>query len=50
MWFLLGDGRLHNVFSDRPTKWPIAKKESHQNMHPQLIDMDLQKGMVIKGT
>jgi hypothetical protein len=26
-----------------------CKKEPHQNMHPQLIDMDLQEGMVTKG-
>jgi hypothetical protein len=25
---LLGEGGFHNVFSDRPTKWPIAKNIS----------------------
>jgi hypothetical protein len=29
-------------------KWPIAKKETHQNIHPQLIHMTLQEGLVIK--
>jgi hypothetical protein len=27
---------------------PLQKKK-HQNMHPQLINMDLHEGMVIKG-
>jgi hypothetical protein len=49
MWFLIGKGgRFHNVFGDRPTKWSIAKKKNHQNMHPQL--MDLQESMDISGT
>jgi len=26
MWFLLEEGRFHNVFDDKLTKWPIAKK------------------------
>jgi hypothetical protein len=26
-----------------------CKKKKNQNMHPQLINMDLQDGMVIKG-
>jgi hypothetical protein len=42
-----GGGRFHN--GDRPTKWPITKNKTHQNMHPQLINMDLQEGMVTKG-
>ncbi len=35
------------VFGDTPTKWPIEKK-NHQNIHPQPINMDLQKGTIIK--
>jgi hypothetical protein len=27
MWFLLEEGRFHNVFQDKPAKWPIAKKK-----------------------
>jgi hypothetical protein len=47
--FFWGDkGGFHNVFGDRPIKWPIAKKKTYQNMHPQLINMDLQECMVIK--
>lgn len=46
MWFLLGEGGFHNVFYDRPTKWPLPKKNL-RNMHPQLINMELQKGIVI---
>jgi hypothetical protein len=33
-WFLLKEGRSHNVFDDRPIKWPVVEK-NHQNMHPQ---------------
>jgi hypothetical protein len=36
------------VLDDKPAKWPIAKKKTYQNIHPQLINMALQKGMVIK--
>jgi hypothetical protein len=28
---------------------PLQKKKTNQNMHPQLINMDLQEYMVIKG-
>jgi hypothetical protein len=48
MLFLLEGGRFHNVFDDKPAKWPIAKKEN-QNIHLQLIYMTLQEGMIIKG-
>jgi hypothetical protein len=27
-----GGGKFHNVFNDKPTKWPIAKKKTHQNI------------------
>jgi hypothetical protein len=47
MWFLLEEGRFHNVFDDKPTK-PIAKK-TYQNIHSQPIHMILQEGIVIKG-
>jgi predicted metal-binding transcription factor (methanogenesis marker protein 9) len=40
----LGKGGFHNVFGDKPTKWSITK-----NMHLQIINMDLQESMVIKG-
>jgi hypothetical protein len=46
MLFLLEEGRFHNAFADKPAKWPIAKK-NHQNIHPQLIHMTLQEGLVI---
>jgi hypothetical protein len=39
---------LLDVFEDKPAKWPIAKKETHQNIHPQLIHMTLQEGLVNK--
>jgi len=26
--FLLEEGRFHNVFEDKPAKWPIAKKKN----------------------
>jgi hypothetical protein len=52
MRFLLEEGRIHNVFDDRPAKWPIAikkiKLKNYQNIHPQLIHMTLQEGMVIE--
>jgi hypothetical protein len=48
MWILLEEGRFHNVFADKPDKWPIAKKKNHQNIHPQLIHMPLQEGLAIK--
>jgi hypothetical protein len=27
----------------------LQQKKTYQNMHPHLINMDLQEGMVIKG-
>jgi hypothetical protein len=27
MWFLLEEGRFHNVFEDKPAKWSIAKNK-----------------------
>jgi hypothetical protein len=36
------------VFENKPTKWLIAKNKNHQNIHPQLIHMTLQEGLVIK--
>jgi hypothetical protein len=47
MCFQFEEGRFHNVFDDKPAKWPIAKK-NHQNIHPQLIPMTLHQGLVIK--
>jgi hypothetical protein len=35
-------------FEDKPAKWPIAQKKTHQNIHPQLIHMTLQEGLIIK--
>jgi hypothetical protein len=48
MWFLLQEGRIHNVFEDKPAKWPIEKLKNHQNIHLQLIHMTLQERLVIK--
>jgi len=49
MWFLLGGGwGFYNVFGDRPTKWPIEKTKS-KHAPRQIINKDLQEGMVIKG-
>jgi hypothetical protein len=31
------------------SKWPIAKEKTHQNTHSHLINMDLQKEMIIEG-
>jgi hypothetical protein len=28
MWFLIEEGRFHNVFEDEPAKWPIAKQKA----------------------
>jgi hypothetical protein len=48
--FFWGEGGFHNVFGDRPIKWSIApKKKNNQNIHSQLIYIDLQEHMVIKG-
>ncbi len=44
----MGKRGFHNVFGDRPTKWPIAKN-AHQQEYLQLINKDLQEGIVIKG-
>jgi hypothetical protein len=46
--FYLGGGGFHNVFVIDKPNGPLQKK-NHQNMHSQLINMDLQEGMVIKG-
>jgi hypothetical protein len=48
MCFLLEEERFHNIFEDKLAKWPIAKKKTHQNIHPQLIHMTLQEGLVTK--
>jgi len=48
MWFLFEEGRIYNVFEDKPAKWPIGEKKNHQNIHTQLIHMTLQEGLVIK--
>jgi hypothetical protein len=50
MWFLLEEGRFHNVFENKPNKMAHCKKKkkNHQNIHPQLIHMTLQEGLVIK--
>jgi hypothetical protein len=34
MLFLLDEGRFHNVFDDKPARWPIAKKK-FQNIPQQ---------------
>jgi len=43
MWFLLGEGGFHNVFGDRPTKWPAATKKTIKTFvlwdAPQLIKL-----------
>jgi hypothetical protein len=48
LWFLLEEGRFHNVFKDKPAKWPIAKKKPSKYKNPQLIHMALQEGLVIE--
>jgi hypothetical protein len=53
MWFLFEEGRFHNFFENKTDKWPIAQKKQkkqnpHQKIHPQLIHMTLQEGLVIK--
>jgi hypothetical protein len=49
MLFLLEEGRFHNVFDDKPAKWPIAKKlKNTMKYTPTLIHMTLQEGLVIK--
>jgi len=44
----LGKRGFHNVYGDKPTKWPIAKN-AHQQVHPQLMNKDLQEGIVVMG-
>jgi hypothetical protein len=50
MWFLLEEGRFHNVLQDKPAKWPIATKKKKPSKYktPQLIPMALQEGLIIK--
>jgi hypothetical protein len=43
----IGEEKFCNVFYDRPIKWHIAKP-NHQNIHPQLINLDLQESVIIK--
>jgi len=43
------EGRFHNVFKNKPAKWPIAtKNKSSKYKNPQLIYMTLQECLVIK--
>ncbi len=46
--FTWGGCGFYNVFGDQPTKWPIKKTKS-KHAPKQLINKDLQEGMVIKG-
>jgi hypothetical protein len=47
--YLASVGHVNGLgFGDRPIKWSIAKK-THQNMHPQLININLEKSIIIKG-
>ncbi len=39
---------FHNFLVIDQSNGPLPKK-NHQNMHPQLINMDLQEGMVVIG-
>jgi hypothetical protein len=48
MLFLLEEGRFHNAFEDKPAKCPPLPKKNHENIHPQLIHMTLQEGLVGK--
>ncbi len=34
MCFLFEEGRFHNVFDDKPDKWPIAKKKKPSKYTP----------------
>jgi hypothetical protein len=47
--FYLGRGNFIMFLVIGQPNGPLQKKRSHQNMHSQLINMDLQKGMFIKG-
>jgi hypothetical protein len=38
---------FHNFLVMGQSNGPLQKK-THQNMHPQLVNMDLQEGMVVK--
>jgi hypothetical protein len=47
MLLLIEEGRFHDVFEDKPAKWPIAKKiKIHQNIHPQPIHMTFEERLV----
>ncbi len=37
MWILLEEARFHNVFEDKPAKWPIAKTKPSQYPPHQFI-------------
>jgi hypothetical protein len=47
MSFLLGEEVFYNFLVIGQPNGPLQKK-NHQKMHAQLINMDLQEGMVIK--
>ncbi len=43
------EGRFHNVFKDKLTKWLITKENPASTYkNPQLIHMALQEGLVNK--
>jgi hypothetical protein len=46
--FFKGKGGFHNFLVIGQSKGPLQKK-THQNMHQQLINMDLQESIFIKG-
>jgi hypothetical protein len=48
MWYLLEEGGFHKflMIGQSNDMLPIKKD---QKMHPQLINMNLQKGIIIKG-
>jgi len=45
----MGKEGFHNVFGDRPIKWPIAKKKHIKTFTHNSINVNLQKRMIIKG-
>jgi len=43
MWFLLEEGRIHNVFEDKPAKWAIGKKKKPSKYTPTINSYDFAK-------
>jgi len=43
MWFEFEEGRTHNVFQDKPAKWPTGKKENPSKYTPTTNSYDFAR-------